>query len=219
MLKLLENLSLSEKNVKTFHIDDNHKSNCKKEPSQRNSLQMTYNFLCYIYQRNILASLIKYIVLKPLLKALEESNLMTDNNKGIFSLIYHRLKEIIFECVLFSFNGSNYDNYLLCNYLIIIQSKRKQRIKIFKKGSALSTIQLICKKNFTIYDTLLNKKNKKQEKPKKKTGNDWLMNLFIKDFRNLVAANLSLDKLGKLFSLDVSKLCFPYEYATSVKKN
>ena len=234
ILKLLENPSVSENNVKTFHIDDNHKTFCKKEPNQKNTLQMIYNFLNYIYQRNIVASLVKYIVLKPLLKLLENSNLMT-HYKGIFSLIYHRLKEIIFECVLFSFNGSNYDNYLLCNYLIIIQSKRNEKIKIFKKGSALSTIHLICKKNFTIYDAVINNKKTKKdahptekriqkEKAKekkekmKRAGNQWLMSLFIKDLRNLVAANLSLDKLGKLFSLNVSKLCFPYEYATSVKK-
>jgi hypothetical protein len=44
------------------------------------------------------------------------------------------------------------------------------------------------------------------------------MKLYIKDIRNLVAANMSLDKIGKLFNLKVSKLCFPYEQATSVKK-
>ena len=43
------------------------------------------------------------------------------------------------------------------------------------------------------------------------------MNLYIKDIRNLVAANMSLDKVGKLFNLKVSKLCFPYEKATSIK--
>jgi hypothetical protein len=43
------------------------------------------------------------------------------------------------------------------------------------------------------------------------------MNLYIKDIRNLVAANMSLDKIGKLFNLKVSKLCFPYEKATSIK--
>jgi len=43
------------------------------------------------------------------------------------------------------------------------------------------------------------------------------MNLYIKDIRNLVDANMSLDKIGKLFNLKVSKLCFPYEKATSIK--
>ena len=44
------------------------------------------------------------------------------------------------------------------------------------------------------------------------------MHLYVKDIRNLVAANMSLDKIGKLFNLPVSKLCFPYEQATSIKK-
>ncbi len=44
------------------------------------------------------------------------------------------------------------------------------------------------------------------------------MKLFIKDIRNLVAANMSLDKICKLFNLKVAKLCFPYEQAKSVKK-
>jgi len=43
------------------------------------------------------------------------------------------------------------------------------------------------------------------------------MNLYIKDIRDLVASNMSLDKVGKLFNLPVSKLCFPYNKATSVK--
>jgi Tfp pilus assembly protein PilZ len=51
----------------------------------------------------------------------------------------------------------------------------------------------------------------------KKTPNKWIMNLYIKDIRNLVAANMSLDKNGKLFNLKVSKLCFPYEKATYIK--
>ena len=39
----------------------------------------------------------------------------------------------------------------------------------------------------------------------------------IKDILNLVAANMSLDKISKLFNLKVSKLCFPYEKAPSIK--
>ena len=42
------------------------------------------------------------------------------------------------------------------------------------------------------------------------------MKLFIKDVRNLVAANMSLDKIGKLFNLEESKLAFPYEKAISI---
>ena len=56
-----------------------------------------------------------------------------------------------------------------------------------------------------------------RKKKIKKTPNKWIMNLYIKDIRNLVAANMSLDKIGKLFNLKVSKLCFPYEKATSIK--
>jgi hypothetical protein len=38
--------------------------------------------------------------------------------------------------------------------------------------------------------------------------NKWPMKLFIKDVRNLVAANMSLDKIGKLFNLEESKLAW-----------
>jgi hypothetical protein len=58
----------------------------------------------------------------------------------------------------------------------------------------------------------------KQKKVKQKPAGKWIMNLYIKDIRNLVAANMSLDKIGKLFNLKVSKLCFPYEKAPSIKK-
>ncbi len=35
---------------------------------------------------------------------------------------------------------------------------------------------------------------------KKNTADLWPLNLFIKDIRNLVASNMSLDKIGKLFN-------------------
>jgi hypothetical protein len=43
------------------------------------------------------------------------------------------------------------------------------------------------------------------------------MKLYLKDVRNLVAPNMSLDKLGRLFNLPCAKLAFPYEQATSIK--
>jgi len=101
----------------------------------------------------------------------------------------------------------DHDNFLLCNFLIVIQCKYKNKIKIFEKGAALSTIHMICKKNFV---SILRKN--------KKSNNKWSMNLYIKDLRDLVSSNMSLDQVGQLFNLNVSKLCFPYEQATSIKK-
>jgi hypothetical protein len=69
------------------------------------------------------------------------------------------------------------------------------------------------KTNLTRFQSIRNAEKKKL----KKTPNKWTMNLYIKDIRNLVDANMSLDKIGKLFNLKVSKLCFPYEKATSIK--
>lgn len=43
-----------------------------------------------------------------------------------------------------------------------------------------------------------------------------MLRLYVKDVRNLVSANMSLDKLGKLFNIKVSKLCFPYNQAKSI---
>jgi hypothetical protein len=57
----------------------------------------------------------------------------------------------------------------------------------------------------------------RKKRVKQESASKWIMNLYIKDIRNLVAANMSLDKIGKLFNLKVSKLCFPYEKATSIK--
>ncbi len=69
------------------------------------------------------------------------------------------------------------------------------------------------KTNLTRFQSIRNAEKKKIIK----TPNKWIMNLYIKDIRNLVDANMSLDKIGKLFNLKVSKLCFPYEKATSIK--
>jgi hypothetical protein len=35
------------------------------------------------------------------------------------------------------------------------------------------------------------------------------MKLFFKDIRNLLSSHMTLDQVGKLFNLNVSKLCFP----------
>ena len=87
------------------------------------------SFLMAIYQRNIIASLVKYILLKDILQKLDTSPL-TDTYKGVFSSMLKRLQEIIFECVLTAFNGSNYDNYLICNHLIIILTKLNEKITL-----------------------------------------------------------------------------------------
>jgi len=214
LITLLQDVPLSEKYVKTFHIGNNSDPFKHKEPTLLNTTQMIYHFLTSIYQRNVLASLIKYILLHAILKVFATSELLPEK-KGIFFLMHYRLNEIIFECDLTAFNGSNYDNYLLCNSLIVIQTKINQKIKIFKKGSSLSTILLIHKNNLVRYNNILSKDTELKRKPIK--NNQWLQKLYIKDIRDLVAANMSLDKIGKLFNLETSKLCFPYEKAVSIK--
>jgi len=216
LLTLFETVDLNETHVKTFHISNNHLVNKATEPTHENTTQMIYKFLVYIYQRNILASIIKYILLKPLLIQFETSMLVNEK-RGIFYLIQKRLQDIIFESILTAFNGSNYDNYLLSNSLVIIVGKLKEKIKIFKKGASLSTIQIIIKKNLFRFRNII-KTQVKTTPFQNKVNTLWEMKLFIKDIRNLVAANMSLDRIGKLFNLEVAKLCFPYEQATSVKK-
>jgi hypothetical protein len=214
LMDLFEMRNLSENQVKTFHISTNLKSTKYTEPTSKNTSKMIYQFLVYIYQRNIIASLVKYILLKDILQKLSTSPL-TDTHKGVFTSMKKRLQEIIFECVLTAFNGSNYDNYLICNNLVIILTNLNEKITLFKKGASLSTIKIVVNKNLTQFN---NKPNEKKNIVKKETANKWTMNLYIKDIRNLVAANMSLDKIGKLFNLKVSKLCFPYEKATSIKR-
>ena len=214
-LELFKNMSTSEEHVKTFHISKNDQLLTAMEPTDEKTCQMIYNFLTYIYQRNILVSIIKYILLKKTLH-LFETSMLTETKKGIFELMGKRLNEIVFECILTAFNGSNYDNYLLLNYLIIIQTRLGQRIKIFKKGASITTIYLNFSKNLNSFRNILN--YKKEKKIKKVTGGKWPSFLYIKDIRNLVAANMSLDKIGKLFNLKESKLCFPYNQAVSIKQ-
>lgn len=208
LILLLNDLPISENCVKTFHIFHNHQSSKCTEPNQTNTIQMVSKFFTSIYQRNILASLVKYVILQPLLIKFQTSSLLSQR-RGIFFLMYKRLQEILFECVLTSFNGSNYDNYLLCNSLILIQSRLRQKIKLFKKGASISSVLCINKTNI-------------HHKPigilSKTAFNKWTMKLYIKDIRNLVSSTMSLDKVGKLFNLPVSKLVFPYNQATSVKK-
>jgi hypothetical protein len=72
-----------------------------------------------------------------------------------------RLQEIIFECVLPAFNGSNYDNYLICNSLIIILTKLNEKILLYKKGASISTVKIKVKKilpDFKTYWVLRNKR-------------------------------------------------------------
>lgn len=207
---LLESVCIKENNVKIFHISQNHEPHKCNEPSIEKTCKMVYQFLTYIYQRNVLASLIKYILLQNLINKFE--TFVSNDRKGIFLQMKNRLNEIVFEFVLTAFNGSNYDNILICNSLLLIHAKLNQKIKIFKKGASISTIILNYKKNFqTITDI-----SKLDKKLKIKTQ-VWPINIYIKDIRNLVSSNLSLDKLGKLFNLPVSKLCFPYDKATSIK--
>jgi hypothetical protein len=212
-IKLFKNHVPDQKYVKVFHIHKNYSVNHTTEPCPQNTNKMVFEFLTAIYQRNILASIIKYILLRPIISTFETSDLMPEK-RGIFYTIYQRLCEIIFESVLLAFNGSNYDNYLICNSLITIQSHLKQKIKIFKKGSSISTILLTMNRNIGHYSAhAMTTKNSKQT-----LNNKWPMKLYFKDVRNLVAANMTLDKIGKLFNLEMSKLCFPYEQATSIQK-
>jgi len=213
LIKLLKNHVPQQKYVKVFHIQKNFNVNLSTEPCPQTTDKMVFEFFTAIYQRNILASVVKYILLRPIISTFETSELMPDR-KGIFYTIHKRLCEIIFESVLLAFNGSNYDNYLICNSLITIISHLHQKIKIFKKGASISTIFVYINKNIGRYSP----RAKKTTKLKKAFQNKWPMRLYVKDVRNLVAANMSLDKIGKLFNLEVSKLCFPYEQATSIRK-
>lgn len=222
LIKLLSNNPPNENSVKIFHISNNEQVTKSTEPTLEKTSQMIYNFLTYIYQRNILVSLIKYILLKEFLYKFTSSKLI-ETQKGLFSLIYKRLNEIIFEFVLTAFNGSNYDNYLIINSLLLILTKLGEKIKIFKKGSSISTIFVKIKKNLNQLNNITDSGKCSSNgsnliKKNSKIKNTWPLNLYIKDIRNLVAANMSLDKIGKLYMLNVSKLCFPYEKATSISQ-
>ena len=63
LMNLFENRNISEDQVKTFHISTNMTSNLSTEPTPDNTTKMIYQFLMAIYQRNVIASLVKYILL------------------------------------------------------------------------------------------------------------------------------------------------------------
>jgi hypothetical protein len=208
---LSSKVSVKEGDVTVFHIEKNDNVCNKTEPTPTNTTKMIYKFLATIYQRNIVCTIVKYVLLKPLLDLFASSKLIPEK-KGIFYRINQRLCEILFECVLLSFNGSNYDNYLICNSLITILSHLREKIKLFKKGASISTVIVTLTRNLPRYSTNSCNYSKKTKRHK------WPMKLYLKDVRNLIAANMSLDKIGKLFNLSVSKLAFPYEQATSITK-
>jgi hypothetical protein len=150
-------------------------SNDYTEPTSKNTTKMVYQFLMYIYQRNIIASLVKYILLNNILKKFN-SSLLTETHKGVFSSMKKRLNEIIFECVLTAFNGSNYDNYLICNSLVIILTKLNEKIELFKKGASISTIKINVKQNLTMFRNILCAERKKRGK--QESASKWIMNLY-----------------------------------------
>jgi hypothetical protein len=159
LMNLFEKPNLSEDRVKTFHISTNMTSAKCTEPTSKNTTKMIYQFLMSIYQRNIIASLVKYILLRDFLQKLG-SSLLTKTYKGVFSSMLRRLQEIVFECVLTAFNGSNYDNYLLCNNLVIILTKLNEKITLYKKGASISTVKIVVKNNLTKFNILHAQKKK-----------------------------------------------------------
>jgi hypothetical protein len=80
---LLQNVPVSEKYVKTFHIGHNAEKHKHNEPTLLNTTQMIYHFLTSIYQRNVLASLIKYILLHAILQIFSTSEFLPEK-KGYF---------------------------------------------------------------------------------------------------------------------------------------
>jgi len=99
LITLLQDVPLSEKYVKTFHIGNNSDPFKHKEPTLLNTTQMIYHFLTSIYQRNVLASLIKYILLHAILKVFATSELLPEK-KGIFFLMHYRLMKLFLNVIL-----------------------------------------------------------------------------------------------------------------------
>lgn len=81
LLSLLN--TVQETNVSVFHIDNNDKLQCSTEPNPTNTTKMVFKFLATIYQRHIVCSITKYILIKPLLDLLNTSHLMPE--KKVFS--------------------------------------------------------------------------------------------------------------------------------------
>jgi len=205
LIALLMSIQPNQTHCKTFHLGNNNKTTTEStEPTHENTEVLVWNFLKHIYRRNVLCSIIKYIILKDFIQKLTFSTL-TSSHKGIFSQILLRLNEIIFETVLLSFNGANYDNYLIMNPLILCLTKFKHTVSLFKKGSSISTIKCTIKRNIEA-----NPNNKK-------IRCDFTSHLFIKDIRYMVSNNLTLDRLGQLFNIKCKKLVFPYERGISIE--
>lgn len=199
---LLTLLTPTDENVKIFHIGSNLAGIVPTEPNHINTEAMILEFITDVYRRNVLASVVKYIILKELINKFTTS-LLTPTHKGIFSQILLRLNQIVFECILLSFNGANYDNILLANPLILCLTKLKHNVSIFKKGSSITTIKCTIKNNI---QAPLNKKIKR----------DFSLNLYLKDIRFMVSPSMTLDRIGQLFNIKTKKLAFPYNQAVSI---
>ena len=116
LIQLLDNVKADKSNVVTFHVHHNNQHTKSTEPNHHNVEKMIHRFIYHIFQRNLITSLTKYIILHSTLKTFEA--LLSENRNCLFRLIHKRLQEMLFETMLLAFNCSNYDNYLLINYLI-----------------------------------------------------------------------------------------------------
>jgi len=201
LMDYLETLTPTEKHCTIFHIHNNDNISVT-EPDHSNTETLVLEFLTYVYRRNVLASVVKYIILKDLIFKFS-SSLLTPTHKGVFSQILFRLNQVIFESILLSFNGANYDNILLANPLILCLTKLKHKINIFKKDNSITTIKCVISRN------ILNKQNKK-------INCNFPSNLYIKDIRFMVSPSMTLERVGQLFNISFKKLVFPYNQATSI---
>jgi hypothetical protein len=203
LLSILDDVKPTKGHCKTFHINNNLNNITAIEPSHSNTEALVLDFMTSVYRRNVLAAIVKYILLRDIISKLS-SSLLTPNYKGIFSHMLARLNQIVHENIIFSFNGANYDNYLLANPLILCLTKLNHKVFLYKKGSSISTIRVSIQRNILA-------------KPSKNKNSNFPVNLYLKDIRFMVSAAMTLDRIGQLFNIKFKKLVFPYNKAISIE--
>jgi hypothetical protein len=106
---------------------------------------------------------------------------------SLLGKIQKQATNLINNQFVFAFNGENYDNVLLLNYICIACKERNiPKIYIQKEGSKIKRITI---------------KNQ----------------IHFAEARKLCSPNCSLDGLGKMCELEVSKMSFPFKTLTSPK--
>ena len=203
----------SESYKKIFHLETNSNPFVSIEPTFKNQTELIKNFIEFLIDRALLAKKIKQNLLQNFIlyikkinnfekNYIKESvpedeqasfkyNIETEINK-----ISYALDLFLKEFIIWGFNSSKYDNLLINKYLKQLISYDKnsifyfKNIKLFKKGSSITSLSLSCKG----------------------------IKIIFRDFLNLESTFTSLSNMAKKYDIPYAKAPFPHKISESIHK-